>query len=56
MKTLPAFLPSAAMATNSLAQWELVTPTKTRREFPVIQIVQDLFGYAIDLQTDATEA
>jgi hypothetical protein len=56
METLPAFRLSAAMATNSLAQWELVTPTETRSEFPGIRMVYGQVGYAIDLQTDATEA
>jgi hypothetical protein len=56
LETLPAFLLSAAMATNSLAQWELVTPNKTRSEFQGIRMVYGLVGWAIDHQTDATEA
>ena len=44
------------MATNSLAQWELVTPTKTRSEFRGIRMVYGVVGHAIDHQTDATEA
>ena len=56
MKTLLAFLLSAALATNSLAQWELVTPIKTRSEFPGIRMVNDLVGYTIDLRTNAAEA
>ncbi len=56
MKAQLSFLLTASMATNSLSQWELVTPTKTRSEFPGIRMVYGLVGYAIDLQTDATEA
>ena len=56
MKTLPAFLLSAALANNSLAQWELLTPIKNRSEFPGIRMVYGLVGHTIDLQTDATEA
>ena len=56
MKTLLFFLLTASMATNSLAQWELVTPIKTRSEFPGIRMVSDLVGYTIDLRTNAVEA
>ena len=44
------------MATNSLAQWELVTPTKTRSEFRGIRMVYGVVGHTIDLRTNATEA
>ncbi|MBL7983120.1 MAG: hypothetical protein JNL52_15070 [Flavobacteriales bacterium] len=48
MQTLPALLLSAAMATSSLSQWELVTPTKTRSEFQGIRMVHGVLGQAID--------
>lgn len=56
MKKLLPFLVSVVVATSSVAQWELVTPIKTRSEFPAIHMVYDLVGYGIDLQTNATEA
>lgn len=31
-----------------MAQWDLVTPIKTRSEFPGVQMVSDQIGYAID--------
>lgn len=48
MKTLLSLLLSVVLITSSVAQWELVTPIKTRSEFPGIQMVNDLVGYAID--------
>jgi hypothetical protein len=52
---LPLFLILSGSAASA-QQWELVAPIKTRSEFPGIRMVSDLVGYAIDLQTDATEA
>lgn len=48
MKTLATLLLSSVIALSSVAQWELVTPIKTRSEFPGIQMVSDQIGYAID--------
>jgi hypothetical protein len=56
MKTLLAFLISAALATISLAQWELLTPIKTRSEFLGIRMVYGLVGHTIALRTNAAEA
>lgn len=33
---------------GAFAQWELMTPIKTRSEFPAIKMVSDAVGYAID--------
>jgi hypothetical protein len=56
MKTLLSLLLKAATATIPKAQWELLTPIKTRSEFPGIRMVYGMVGYAFDLQTDAAEA
>jgi hypothetical protein len=56
MKKLLSFVLTATLASTSPAQWDLITPIKTRSEFPGIQMVDDLVGHAIDLRTDATEA
>ncbi|MGV3637601.1 MAG: T9SS type A sorting domain-containing protein, partial [Flavobacteriales bacterium] len=36
------------LATSTLGQWELVTPIKTRSEFPAMQLVSDQIGYTVD--------
>ena len=36
------------LAAVSCAQWELVTPIKTRSEFEAIKMVSDAVGYAVD--------
>jgi hypothetical protein len=56
LKQLLPFLFADAVAASSVAQWELVTPIKTRCEFPAIQLVNDLVGRTLDLGTTATEA
>lgn len=44
-----ALTPSLLLcATIASAQWELVTPIKTRSEFEAIKMVTDEVGYAID--------
>ena len=52
MEKLPAFVLSAPMATNSLAQCEVVSTIKTRSDLPGIRIVSDLASYAVDLRTE----
>ena len=56
MKTLLSLLLKAATATIPLAQWELLTPIKTRSEFQGIRMVYGLFGHTIALRTNAAEA
>jgi photosystem II stability/assembly factor-like uncharacterized protein len=46
MKPLTLLFPLLCATVS--AQWELITPIKTRSEFPDLQMVNDVVGYAID--------
>jgi hypothetical protein len=49
MKHLLTYLFPAALASSALAQWQLVTPIKTRSKFQGIQMVYSVVGHTIDL-------
>jgi photosystem II stability/assembly factor-like uncharacterized protein len=48
MRTFLTLLLSATITANSFAQWELVTPIKTRSQFDAVEMVSDVQGYAVD--------